>query len=262
MSKRSHSKVWSSQDEKKWRKKRKLGSSQLSYGKPTQWQGRPRGPLNRRVGGFTDVDLKYIEKEFVSVIPASLTGTGTLLGGVLNGVAQGNGQSERIGTRMYMHNLQVRGVIRIQGYDNVTNPVLPVINCGLLLDTQTNSVAENGVNVWQTVANVDNIANMYRDLEHSTRFKILKRRQICTAKYVTTNAFYNTLAPEYSFPQTEIPFNFFVNLKDLMVQYVSGGAGIADIQDMSVWFFCMSTHVGAHSGVPTVVFQSRLRFRG
>jgi len=123
------------------------------------------------------MDRKYSDLTQSGIVASDPTGAGSYITGVLNGVATGSSQQQRIGNRIFMSDLQVRGVVEIKGQQVVLGvPTMPIVMVALVMDTQTNSSAINGADVWETSAQ-KNAAQLYRDLEYSTRYKVLNEKQ-------------------------------------------------------------------------------------
>ena len=210
------------------------------------------------------MDRKYSDLTQTGVIANDPSGLGSYVTGVLNGVAAGSSQQQRIGNRIFMSDIQVRGVVQLDpNYAiTVTNaPVMPIVMVALVMDTQTNSTAIDGKDVWETAAQ-QNAAQLYRDLEFSTRYKVLKRKTINVGAISEPQAVYAGSTIEWAWGGKYIPFSFYVNLKNLMVQYTGTSAGIGDIQDNSIWLMAISNKVTGNSVTLNIHSRSRLRFRG
>ena len=94
----------------------------------------------------------------------------------LNGVAQGNGPTNRIGRKFTMKSILIQGAIHIAAQTNQTAlDEAPVVYIALVLDTQTNGVTLNSEDVFTNpVGNGTLAVAPLRNMSNTGRFKVLK----------------------------------------------------------------------------------------
>ncbi len=216
--------------------------------------------MNYRTGGYEGLELKFHDSSRVDAAPG--TGTGMAGGEIdpttlncLNSMVQGNGQSERLGRKIRMRSINVKGRIHIpssQG-DSVPSGVHQVM-LALVLDKQTNAVQLNSEDVFVNPAtNGGALATVFRNLEHSDRFRVLAVRKVVLHPDITSEDGGGGL----SFAQAGSSklFNIRVNLRNMQVLYTGTAGTIANIQDNSLHVLAFS-----NGGSPNITYNSRLRY--
>lgn len=128
---------------------------------------RPLKP-NLRTGGYVGKELKFVDYAFngsVSNTWAPLNPSGV---GCLNAVAQGAGESERIGRKITNHSLHIRGVISMPP----TTALARTVRIIIVKDTQTNGAQLSASSVIAPSGVSKNYLG-WRNLEHVSRFQVL-----------------------------------------------------------------------------------------
>lgn len=138
--------------------------------------------LNIRTGGFLGLEKKFLDVALATTQiagPADCTG-GELdpVGGVncLNGVAQGDGESNRDGKNYVIKSLHFAGRVVTNSQTNKTvGWIPPSVFIAIVLDTQTNGAQLNSEDVYTNPgASISTNSCLQRNLQYSSRFRVLK----------------------------------------------------------------------------------------
>ena len=131
-----------------------------------------RPPLSRiQKGYYRGVGFYGVEKKFLDtdVQGSFLTGNGTIVPS-LNIVPQGTNQSERIGRKIYIHNIRLRMTLTNTGTDfNNTDAIVRII---LYIDHQANGAAATGDEILDNTIG-PNLLDNFRNLAQQERFTVL-----------------------------------------------------------------------------------------
>ncbi len=133
---------------------------------------------NYRTGGYLGLERKFADFESDGDAFATswaMMEDGTILS--VAGVAQGNGESNRIGRKMSIHSIHIRARLTSLKQEAATDPV-PASYVGrfcLVMDTQTNGAQLTATDVFDN-GQTDDILS-FRDLQNSTRFRVLWDRK-------------------------------------------------------------------------------------
>lgn len=225
-----------------------------------------RRVMNARTGGYIGLEKKFFDSSASAAIVSTADASGgeidptTLL--CLNCPAQGDGEQNRDGRQINMHSIYIKGVVSMAAQANQTSlDVIPEVMIALVLDKQTNGAQLNSEDVYDNPSGFSTLAAQpFRELEYSKRFQVLKTVNI-TAKDIA-----GTIQPVYDGTNIEqqgghVPFTIYKDLKGMKVNYISGQTTsvINAIADNSLHIIAFCSNVGT---VPTLLYQSRLRFTG
>lgn len=179
-------------------------------------------PAVKRTGGYSFRAMGGKELNFVDTTLSSSAISTTPYLALLNGMAQGTTASTRIGRRIQMKSLEVKGWIQADSTATV-NQVRWVV----VLDKQANATAPAWLDVYDAA-----VPYSLRNISNKARFWVLHDSGLLT---VTGN---NTTAGQ----QTDcslVPIEFYKRI-NIPVQYNSGSAGtIGDIQTNSLYFMAI-----------------------
>lgn len=137
------------------------------------------------VGGINGADVKF-QRATMYITPQ---GTYNLI----SGVKQGNGESERLGTKYCIKSVTIKGSVQRAALSNknVSDIVDTWVDIYLVLDKQTNgnvNTASFGSDVFDDAGNSTALAHsMLRNREFTHRFQVLKRIRV----YLPANAYQN-----------------------------------------------------------------------
>jgi len=218
---------------------------------------------NPRTGGFVGMELKFMD---ASRSGLALTAPSDATGGevdpatmnCLNGIAQGDGESERDGRRVIMKSIQIEGRIAFAASaDQADIVTAPNIFIALVWDKQTNQAQLNSEDVFTNPGAATGLAaNPMRDLQYSTRFEVLKTWRLSrppspAAGTDGTNT--------NSVKTPDVLFRFYKKLPNIPVTFNGTGATVASITDNSLHLIAYASQVTQAS---TINYNSRLRFVG
>ncbi len=219
---------------------------------------------NPRTGGFRGIEKKFFDTANVDTVIVS---NGTSVGGeidpatilCLNAVAIGTGEEQRIGRKISMHSVHIKGVIEVpvQAAQSALH-VSPVIFLALYMDTQTNAAQSQSEEVFRNESgNAIMAAEPFLNLQNVHRFKVLKTIKFALPQTSTGQSAAGTIE-QHGYT---VPWEMFVKLGGKKVLYDANGtdAQISSIVDNSLHLvaFCTDTGIG-----PLVSWQCRLRYFG
>lgn len=171
----------------------------------------------------------------------------------LNAIAQGTGDSQRIGRKYAVHSIEVTGQVSVPAETNQTTGDTAISTfIALVWDKQTNGAQLNSEDVYKSVqAEVQSICSPLRVLTFSKRFKVLRTEQ-CVLK-----------PPTLSWDGTNMEqggdthqFKWFVKFfKPIIVECTGTTAVVTSIMDNSF-------HVvgQASSSAALITYNSRVKY--
>lgn len=221
-----------------------------------------RGTLkNMRQGGFVGQELKYFDTSNILdalVAPTDAAGgevdPGTLL--TLCCPVQGSGATNRDGRRIVMKSIQLSGsIITAPNPDEADMPAQAQYFVALVQDTQTNAAQLSSEDVFANPgANAATAANPFRDLERSTRFKVLKSWYLKQPMLTSLN----DAAATGSVSGSAVRFSYYSKLS-IPVEFVANAGTVADVQDNSLHLIAYTNSTGL---APSISYNCRVRFVG
>jgi hypothetical protein len=147
-----------------------------------------RRVLNTRTGGFTGIELKFLDCAWDGVgLGTSTDGSNGELApssgctGAISVPAQGDGESQRDGRKYTLKSCWVSGVIETSAFANQADCVdIPGYFIALVLDTQCNGVtiASEDVYINPGTTAPSMLPQPLRNLANTKRFKILDKQYI------------------------------------------------------------------------------------
>lgn len=240
--------------------------------RPTRVQTRTRQiarqMVNQRTGGYVGMELKFWDLSTSNAAPSN---AGNMSGGTIDPAVQdclnsptvGNNQNQRIGRKITMKNLTVKGVIQWNWNKASGDPTtLPPVMIAIILDKQNNSAA--ALTSQEVFTNPGTLAalvcNPLRNLEYTSRYQVLWKKVY--AGQVTSTEVVN-VPGTYASAGVITPFSAYINLKNLQVLFNAENGNSTDITDNAIHIVAFSDH-GTNSGEIDVdiSYHSRLRFVG
>ncbi len=195
---------------------------------------------------------------------ASLTAATDATGGehnpsatiALNTVVQGDGESNRDGRQIVMRNLSLRGNISVAPQvDESTTDRSELCFVSIILDTQTNGALLNSEDVYKNVLGTAlGACQPFRNLKFSKRFRVLATKTITLPQQEVVHDGTNIEVGGFV-----VPFEMYVNLKNMTVNYSSTSESIANITDNSISVIAWTTGTAS---APILNYATRLRFVG
>lgn len=224
---------------------------------------RYRGP-NRRTGGYLGIELKFYDTKLVGAAlasPVDATGgehnpTAVIC---LNTVTAGTGEEQRIGRKITMHSIGIRGVVNCAPQTGVANiDAATEIFIALVHDKQTNGALLNSEDVFTNKgANAILATSLWNNLQFKDRFNVLATRKFNMQNPTAFNDAAATGNGEQAGLQQV--FQIFVNLKGMKTLYKATTETIANIIDNSLTIVAFCNNTGL---VPQISYNARLRFTG
>lgn len=217
--------------------------------------------FNQRTGGFRGIELKFYD---TFLLDSTLTSPTDSSGGehdpsatiLFNTVTQGDGENQRDGRKLTMKALTIRGHINVALAINQTAMhVQPTFMIALVLDTQTNGATIVSENVFANIgANGATAPYAFRNLQFAKRFKILKIKRFSGRQQETSYDGTNMEMGGYT-----VPFDMYVNLKNMQVLYSGTTETVANITDNSLHLIAFTSETSSQASISYI---ARLRFVG
>lgn len=210
---------------------------------------------NQRTGGFIGQELNYYDSE-VNTFTVGTTWTTAVTAGAtdsdaLNTPQQGDGETQRTGRNINQKSIMVRGEIEIPNVEGSNSTIGDTtVTCLLVLDQQTNGAQFEGNDLMLSNANPDSLG--FRNLEFTTRFKILKRKVIYMKPNFVNEGAVQLFANGPAIKEFSMYYKFPQGLK---TQYCGTTQAIANIVDNSLHFIMI-----ANGATTTATYNARLRF--
>lgn len=208
------------------------------------------------------MELKFYDLARNAIAPGN---NGNMSGGsidattikCLNAMAEGNTQSGRIGRKITMKNVQVRGTIKWKSTEALTTPnIYAPVYVAIILDTQNNNKTDlESEDVFTNPGlSTQCITNPLRNLQYSTRYKVLKYQRFTNK---SDNSVIDGTTDIYSSAGFELPFTLFADLNNLNVLYNATTPAITDIVDNALHLVAF-----AKGSDVEISWNSRLRYVG
>lgn len=201
--------------------------------------------MNFRTGGFIGKELKFVD--YTRQQAAATGGVWYLADpptGALNAVAQGDGESQRIGRKYSSASLHIRGTYSLSNPNANNGCTLRVV---IFRDTQSNGAAPTPLNVMNAGI------NGFRNLEYVSRFAVMYDKTFTLNPSIAFNT--STTQEFSSNPERYFSMNFKLS-GDILAN--GPNADISDIVDTSYHvMICASA-----SAAILFSYSSRYRYRG
>ena len=230
-----------------------LGKRRIYARKPNPLYKKPRlaAPYKRKSSALTTATKLGIEKKAISFTANAVLNTGLsgslidFTGRPLNGVKQGDGDSEREGRRITMCGLNIKGLLASSSISGVT------VRIAIVMDTQANKTAPQPADVWDDEATVALDICALRNLNNVRRFKILYDKRHTINPSIAFNSSTNVQLHN----DAQLPFEINLPLNDV-VNFVNNSDIHQSISDTSLNIFMWSTNSGTYN------LKTRLRYYG
>lgn len=166
-------------------------------------------------------------------------------------IAQGTGESQRLGRQITCEALHINGIITLPASATGSTDVVRII---IVHDKQANGATFSPSDLLEPGTGSADFLS-YRNLENTERFRVLsdKRYTMNASSYSS-----NSTAPNnpQSVPHTRF-FNMNFDLKGMKIDYSGTDGTITEIKSNNLLMFYIS-----ENGLSVVNTRSRLRFRG
>ncbi len=228
------------------------------YGRKRTFGGSARfRSANRRTGGYIGMERKFLDDEMdASTIAITWGEHNPATRKCLSSVAEGTGESERIGRHHAIDSLYIRGNINTAVGEAQTSPQTDALVRVIIgIDKQTNGaevVPGSVVDLGQT-----NDFEAMRNLQTSAQFRILLDTVIkVPGKNVNEGS-----ANAFTWTGVTVPFKYFHKFRTPLKIHSNGTGGtISNVRNNSI--FIMAVLDGSPGPTVYLSYQSRIRFRG
>lgn len=181
----------------------------------------------------------------------------------LNGTLQGDDYGEREGRQINMAAIHIKGAVYNSYYAGANYRDVDQVFVALVLDTQCNGAASNSELVFSNILPAASGFSSFTCVQNPStkkRFKVLSSRTLTLPVPVQT---WDGVGNRYI--GTVVPFEFFVNLKGLKVNYsIAANRTVSSIVDNCLNLYAWSMFDGATFPEQRcyLAFQSQIRFVG
>lgn len=183
-------------------------------------------------------ELKFHDDVTQITVPV----TGVLLDSIPTGIANGTGESQRIGRQVTATRLNINGVFTLPASAAGTTDVVRMM---VVQDKQCNGADFTSTDLLQ----VSNNFLSYRNLENSKRFKVFLDKRFTMDAKMQISAATSGAVTQY--------FSESINLRDMVFEY-SGTAGlVSELKSNNLGVFFIT-----EKGLIVTDMYSRLRYRG
>lgn len=141
-------------------------------GRPTKMYGRKRPRMSHARFAPAPVEKKMHVTKFEMDDVAAVTGN---IASIVTGIIQGNNYEDRVGSKLYIHNFDIKGTIQGDQAGGIAQTELcDVVRVVVLIDMQSNGTTPTWADVYDMRADsITNPTDAYRNLENTSRFNIL-----------------------------------------------------------------------------------------
>lgn len=196
-------------------------------------------------------EIKYIDATATDATIVNGTANVDLV--VINGLAQGTDNTQRVGRKVLAKALEVNAVF-YGPIDTINSGTAQtaVIRWWIICDAQPEGASATATEIWQAGSSyiVD-----HRNLQNSERFKVLRTGTMSLAGTVPVTA--STASTHPGFPNKQ-HLSVHVPLNDA-VKYQGTATGIANISSGAYYFGYCTDYQGTSSG-PSVMYNCRFKF--
>lgn len=236
------------------RPKRSRVSSDVSSAKRSKASRRRRAPVRR-------IEVKYYDTAFSANMVAPTDSAGgeydPTVTSMISTPAQGDTSINRDGAQIRIKNVHVKGSIQRSYFEAIVNPPEAMeAYLALVLDKQTNGAQMNSEDCFtNTTAAAIGATECMRNMAFRSRFQILKSQKFD----LSFKSLSHVAADLFSGDGTSIPFDWFIDLKDLVVNFNTGTtASVVNVVDNSLHIigFCNTVIPAA----PVLTYNARIRF--
>lgn len=222
----------------------------------TKSRKRLRFGKNPRTGGFLGIENKFVDYEVDGAAiseSVALALENPATPNCLNGIGQGDGESERDGRRVRLSHLMVNGFVNFDDTDGAAPEGGHFVRILIVLDRQTNGTAMSPKDLLKDPTSTNLDVSALRNLANIQRFSIL--RDITVGQHAPAVVWNGTKALS---SEVNVPFHLSVPLNQT-VHFEGNGATISQIQDYSLHLLAITSPGGSPAKINYI---SRVRFYG
>jgi len=203
-------------------------------------------------------ELKYVDTEATdTAIPAGTSSVDFVL---LNSIAQGSDNTNRIGRKITVKSIDINAIFTGMIATNAASIGTPsaMVRWWVLVDAQPDGATATAADVWKSTST---FAVAHRNLDTSERFKVLRTG---TFDLCNQSSLAGTIASEGAIPSAGFPdkayLDIYIPLNDA-VKYSGTSTGISNIAS-GAYYFCYCTDIATPVNTTgcTVVYDARVKF--
>ncbi len=179
------------------------------------------GVLNRRTGGLTDQEVKFHD---LNLGPSMFVPTnGVLLFESVNNVPQGQGATQRLGRKLKLRYLTVKGSVRIDTTFDIPGASLPRtgtrVRLLVVLEKQNNSTVPTILRLSEILQDIGGFPsiNSFYNLENQKRYRILADK----IYLLDSKASFNSIDPANGFQSADFHSVNFQAVLDVDIDFDS-----------------------------------------
>lgn len=198
--------------------------------------------------------MKFFDK--VQGLTGDLSAGTVISNGLIAGLAQGTGEEDRIGRKIIVKSLYIRGHLKIDDHVAVTFGNSQMVRIMIIEDRQCNGANATQSELFEAIPGATHLMNSVNNLANKNRFKT-HYDKVIPMNY-TTLAFGDTAGNIYSQGYYR-PFKFYKKM-NLPIEFSGTGTStIANIQSNNLFVWIQTTDADT-----TITFDSisRIRFVG
>lgn len=224
---------------------------------PRQFVARTRGPFAASESKYYDTYVEGLSLDSAAAMSGKEADPATV--NCLNAPAQGDDINERVGRKIEIYKIQIRGVIASGGGSDLADPLgNGVFRYILYLDKQANGTQSQSENLLETIGTptILNNCNAFQNIANLGRFRVLKDRILRPGVPVAFNdaaATGSQINPDKYFKCTH-------KFKKPLVTKFNGTAtaGVASVVDNALHFICYQND---NSQANTLTYHARLYYK-
>jgi len=198
-------------------------------------------------------ELKYVDTEATdTAVPAGTSSVDFVL---LNSIAQGSDNTNRIGRKITVKSIDINAIFTGMIASGTTGTPSAMIRWWVLVDAQPDGATATPADVWKSTST---FAVAHRNLDTSERFKILRTGtfDLCNQSSAAGNS---SGAPSAGFPDKAY-LDIYIPLNDA-VKYSGTSTGISNIASGAYYFcYCADIATPLNTTGCTVVYDARVKF--
>lgn len=204
-------------------------------------------------------ERKYfdVEKNAAALVATAATWAGTEVdpaASCLFSPGQGDAINQRVGNKVLVHKIAIRGLITVPKIANQASGMNPfVVRYILYMDMQTNKAQSQGEDLMENGTAVADTILAYQNLNNFGRFRVLKDKMIAITRF---DGSYDGTANQIDYSGQIRPFKIYYKFrKPVPVRFGANNGNVADIVDNSFHLIALSSDIGMN---PTIGYKARI----
>lgn len=183
-------------------------------------------------------EVKYIDTEYFGLIPTTLANVNTDFGPI-NLIQQGDGESQRIGRKVQITSIHVKGYIE-NSFDQAG---AGSIRTAIVLDKVNDGQTSNALDVYQQTADPGLESCAFRNLDRTDRFRVLKDEMHTFSHH---NSYWAVSTAQFQCALERLPININIDKLNITTMYTLDTPSINAIVSNLISFWCWTDSVSAN----------------